>query len=127
MALAKVLGLVKGTLLLLAPQLKSDASVAGNKELKEGVRGTLLVSALLARHFQDGVQVLDFPKMWKQWGDDPSLQAAVKAAYEDADKIPAEAKDLDLGESLEVVAEVADGVPALVAALTPGVEPASAA
>jgi len=127
MDLAKALKLLKNIANLLATQFKKADSVVGNKEMKEAVKGTMAVSALLAKHFQDGVQVLDFVAMWKQWGSDPALQAAVKAAYEDANKIPAEYQDLDLGEGLELGAEALDGVPALLYALKKPAPPDQAA
>lgn len=117
MDLKKLMDTVKSMLLALAPQFKDPKSEHPVKELKEGLRGGFLLGLVLTERLKDGLQVSDLSALWKKWGDDPEVQKVMKEAVDGYKSIPDEAGDIDAGEGMELVAELADYVPRYVDAL----------
>lgn len=83
------------------------------KEMKEMMVGLMEMALLLAGEFKDGVQLDDFMDIFMKLKDDPRFMEAFKGLKE----IPAEAKDLDLNEGMELAMLVMAYVPKLIEAM----------
>lgn len=110
----KAIALIKGVIALLIPNLKSDGSVAGNKETKEALVGLNEVALLIGSRFKDGVQFSDFSAFFAALTADAEFKSKMEAAWEGHKSIPTEIKDLDVAEILELVEVQADYVPKLI-------------
>jgi hypothetical protein len=87
------------------------------KETKELVVGLLKLSALLAEAFKDGVQAQDAVAIWAKIQSDEALKAALVEAYNGADKVKEELKDISVAEALEIVAVCIPEIKALIEAV----------
>jgi len=76
--------------------------MAGLKETKEMMVMGFALAAMLKGELKDGFQVADLMAILEK-GLTPEFMAMVKMAVEGMGEIPAEAKDLDLFEGLELV------------------------
>lgn len=113
----KVFSLLVQVLGFLAPALKSADSVVGIKETKEMIIGVNELGLVLMNGFKDGIQFSDFAAFWSHYRNDTAFQLALKAAWDNYQAIPAEIKDIDVGEGLELAAVQLEYVPKLVDAL----------
>lgn len=95
------------------------------KETKEALVGLNEVSLLMVRRFSDGMQFEDFKAFWDAFKHDPEFEAKMKAAFDGWAKIPAEVKDMDLKEGIELVGVQVEYVPKLLAAFKEGSKPAA--
>lgn len=75
----------------------------GIKETKEALVGFISLAAMLAEVFKDGVQASDIAAVIVKIQGSPELQMKLLEAYNGIDKLPAEVKDIDLGESIDLV------------------------
>ena len=89
----------------------------GTKETKELLVGLNEVTVLLAKAFNDGVQAKDAVEVFDKLKNDPELSAKILAAYNDANLVSEEIKDLSLAEGIELVTIQAKYLPELVAAI----------
>ena len=89
----------------------------GIKETKEAIVGLLELATCLAEKFNDGVQVKDFSELWAKLQIDEGFKKKLSDAYEGANGIPAELKDLDLYEGVEMSSVVLAYLPKIVDAL----------
>jgi hypothetical protein len=101
-SMTKIIIMLQSVLAMIAPSLKKADSKEGVQETKEAVIGLNEVSLELAKQFKDGVQVTDFTALYAKITSDEAFKAKVLAAYEGYQKIPAEVKDIDAGEGLEI-------------------------
>lgn|SRR3990167_2076077 len=99
----KVIEMLVSVIAMLAPQLKSKESKEGSKEIKEAIIGVNEVSLFLVSKLKDGAQFQDGVDFYNKLTQDNNFKSVVQAAYEGYEKIPAEAKDIDAGEGLEIV------------------------
>lgn len=113
----KIFALLVQVLSFLAPSLKSADSTVDVKETKEMVIGVNEVTLVLMGGFKDGVQFGDFPAFWAHYQNDAKFEAALKAAWDNYQAIPAEIKDIDVGEGLELAAVQLEYVPKMLDAL----------
>ena len=88
----------------------------GNKELVEALKGVLALSAVLAVALKDGVQVSDVAEVVAKLSSEP-VKSKLAAALEGIEKVPAEVKDLDVAESLQLIVEVYPDLKAVIDAL----------
>lgn len=79
----------------------------GIKETKEVIVGSMKLGVVLYKAFADGVQATDIATVVAKIQGDATLQAELIAAYNDANKVPAEIKDLTAAETVELVVETA--------------------
>jgi hypothetical protein len=93
------------------------AEAVGIKETKEAVVGLIEIAALLGKVFKDGVQATDALEVWSAISADEELKAKLVAAYNEADQIPAEVKDLSVMEGIELLTACAPGVVKIAQAL----------
>lgn len=110
-SLKKVFGLLVQVISFLAPSLKSDESVVGVKETKEMIVGINEVGLVLMGGFKDGVQFSDFASFWSTYQNDANFKLVLQAAWDNYQAIPAEIKDIDVGEGLELAAVQLEYVP----------------
>lgn len=96
--------MVATLLITLGEKLKSKDSEHGIKESKEMLVGMNELNLLLIHGFKDGVQFSDFPSFYQSITSRPEIQEKMKAAYDGYAKIPAEIKDIDAGEGMELAA-----------------------
>jgi len=89
----------------------------GIKDLSEGVRAGLEIGVRGTKLFKDGVQISDFEQFYAQFVADPEFKSIVKAGWEGRENIVAEAKDLDLQESAQVLVLLAGFVKRFIDAL----------
>lgn len=85
----------------------------GIKETKEAVGGALALAGIIASHLKDGAQWSDVASIVGQALSDEDI----KAALENAGKIPSEVGDLKGEEWGELIAAAMPGVIALIEAL----------
>lgn len=78
----------------------------GIEQTKEVLAGLLVLSALLAEKFKDGVQIADFAQIMQAIQDDEVLKAKLIAAYEGVEQVPAEMKDLSLSEAFDLLTAI---------------------
>jgi hypothetical protein len=90
--------------------------MAGINETKEVLIGANEVALLMIKLLRDGVQFSDFEQVYMNLMQNSEFRAKVLTAYEGVSAVPAEVKDLDLGEGVELVLIQAQYVPKLVAA-----------
>jgi 3-deoxy-D-arabino-heptulosonate 7-phosphate (DAHP) synthase len=83
------------------------------KEMKEMIVGVMEMGLMMAELFKDGVQASDFMEMFMRLKDDPRYLEAFKGMKE----VPAEAKDLDLQEGMELAMMMMMYVPKYVEAM----------
>lgn len=92
------------------------AEVMGVKETKELLVGVNELSIELIKHFKDGIQVADALAIVDDFKTNPDLLAAIMAAKDNIQAVPAEVKDLSLAEGIELALAQAAYVPKLIAA-----------
>lgn len=114
MSFEKVMLLLVGVLTMIIPQLKKADSVVGVKETSEALRGVNEISLFLVQRFKDGLGFDDATAMWEKLKDDEAFKLKVKQGYEGYKLIPAEFKDLDAGEGLELASVQLEYVPKFV-------------
>lgn len=91
--------------------------MAGINETKEVLIGANEVAILMIKLLKDGVQLGDFEQIYMNMMQNSEFRAKVLTAYEGVSQVPAEIKDLDLSEGVELVLVQASYVPKLVAAV----------
>lgn len=99
----KLFGLVSTILALAATTFKKEDSKEGIKETAEAVVAVNEIALLCCKQFKDGVQVKDFEQFFVEFTTNPEFKAKVQAGYEKANLIPAEIKDIDAGEGMELL------------------------
>lgn len=117
MDLNKIIQMLLSVIYLLAPQLKKEESKEGVKETREALVGVNEVSLFLAVKLQDGAQFSDATDFYKKLTEDAAFKKVIEDAYEGYDKIPAEVKDIDGAEALELAAVQIEYVPKFIDAL----------
>lgn len=85
----------------------------GIKESKELIVGIMHIAALLGARLKDGVQIDDFPAFM----DGVKEDKAIEEAFKGLGGIPAEMKDLSVGEGFELSVAVLAEVPKIIAAV----------
>ena len=88
------------------------------KESKELLKGLMKLAALMGSSFKDGVQAQDLAVIFAKIQSDEVLKAALIAAYNDADQVVAELKDLSLVEGLELLGVIIEEAPELIKAVS---------
>lgn len=89
----------------------------GIKETKEALIGLNEVTILIANRLKDGAQAADIPALLEDMKKDPEVVAKLAAARDNIKEVPAEIKDLQLAEGLELGVVQASYVPKLIAAM----------
>lgn len=107
----KILSLVKMVFNFLIPMLKKSTSVLGIKETSEALTAVNKIGLDIAKRFQDGVGVEDFTAFWTKLQNDAEFKAIMQEGYESYTKVPAEFKDLDAGEAMELGLVQIDFIP----------------
>lgn len=87
------------------------------KELSEAIVGVNEVGIELIKQFKDGVQFSDFEAFYMAFTQNLDFKNKVLAAYEGLSKVPAEIKDLDLTEGIQLLMLQSSYVPRIVEAL----------
>jgi hypothetical protein len=88
----------------------------GNKELKEALVGFIALASEIAKVSKDGVQIADATVLFAKL-QEPAIAEKLKAAYEGIEKVPSEAKDLEIMEVFELVSAIMPELLGLVSAL----------
>lgn len=87
----------------------------GVKETKEAMIALMALGLCVAGLAKDGVSMADAAALAAKMQGDAEFAAKLKAGYEGLDQVPAEIKDMKLGEGLELAAAV---IPELVKMLS---------
>jgi hypothetical protein len=74
----------------------------GIKESKEALAGALALGVLFYKKFADGVTTQDFMEIFAKFQLDEAFKAKVVEAYNGANLIEGELKDLTLAEGIEL-------------------------
>jgi hypothetical protein len=72
-------------------------------ETKEALVGLLAITELLASEFKDGVQAADVADIILKITANDDLKKKLLDAYNGIDKVPAEVKDMDIAEAVELL------------------------
>jgi len=87
----------------------------GIKETKEALVGVNELSLALISVLKDGFQFVDdMTALWSKLQGDTEVNAKMKAALENISMVPAEIKDLDAAEGVELAIEQAKYVPKII-------------
>lgn len=81
--------------------------MVGVKETKEGILALVVLGKFVAERLKDGVQMDDAAALVAKLGDE-AFKAKVMAGIEGMEKIPAEVKDIQLAELLEIAQIIPD-------------------
>ena len=114
MDLNKILGMLKNVLMMLAPGMKSTESTHGTKEVTEALVAANEITLDLIGRFKDGVGFEDFAGFWTKLKTDAAFEEKLKAGFDQYALIPAEVKDIDGGEGMELAAVQIDFIPKFV-------------
>ena len=87
------------------------------KETKEMLVGVNELSVYLICKFMDGVQFSDFSEMYAKLIADPEFKKIMLDAYEGVEAIPAEMKDIDVGEVIELTSLQLSYIPKIINAI----------
>ena len=82
----------------------------GIAETKEALHGILVVGALLAKQAKDGLKLDDAAALVDKFVNDEAFKLAVTNAVNGIEKVPAEVKDLDVMEAVELVTACAPDI-----------------
>ena len=91
--------------------------VLGIKELKEALIGVNELSILIASRMKDGAGLDDAMAIWEKLKNDEDFKNKMVAAYEGIGMVPAELKQIDLAEGIELAMLQAGYVPKIIAAI----------
>jgi len=89
----------------------------GIKETKEVVKAASAIAVFLVARLKDGVGVDDAMAVVSKVTADAEFKALMEAAIKDIKLVPAEVKDLELAEGIELAGEAAKMVPAILEVL----------
>lgn len=81
----------------------------GIKETKEMMVGCLAIAVVFAKLAKDGVQLTDAVQLMAEL-QKPEMQEKLKSAMDQKEKIPAEMKDLNFAEGLELIGAMLPGL-----------------
>ena len=124
MGLTKILDTLKNMIALLAPQLKKATSKVGVTDTRQAVVGLMAVAVFLAKQFKDGVQFTDFVSFYTELTQNEEFKKKLEDAWNGHQQISEEVKDIDAGEGLEILGDIAGHVPELVESLKKDTAPA---
>lgn len=88
----------------------------GVKETKELLTGLFTVTKVLAVELKNGFQISDLIASFNAIQNDPVKKAALEAALKNITEVPAEVKDVNLAEGIELAMHVITEVPSLIEA-----------
>lgn len=94
-----------------------EAPVVGIKETREAVKGAGALLIFIMTRLKDGVGVDDAMAIFAKFQTDEEFKKVLAEAYEGADKISGEVKDIDLMEGLTLGKDVMDLIPQILVAL----------
>lgn len=83
----------------------------GIKELKEAVKGVVVLGTFLIKRLKDGIDWDDAEALFKKLTQDEEFKKILKEAVDKADQIPAEVKDVSLLEGVELIQELITLIP----------------
>lgn len=86
----------------------------GIKETNEMLIGINELSLMLIDRLKDGVGMDDVTALWDKLRDDEDFKAKMEAAYKGVTQIPAEVKDMQIAEGLELVQTQISYIPKLI-------------
>ena len=89
----------------------------GIKETKEALIASNEIAVFCAKRFKDGVQFEDFTAFYKAFTEDEEFKAKLQDGWENGKQIPAEVKDIDLQEGIELTMVQIQYVPKFIEAL----------
>jgi hypothetical protein len=79
----------------------------GIKETQEALIAVLKVAEIIVPHLKDGFQAnQDLPAIFNAWMSDAEFQAKLKAGIEGIHEVPAEIKDISVGEGIALVGAI---------------------
>jgi cytochrome c556 len=90
----------------------------GIVETKEALTGILELSLVMVSQFKDGIQATDLAELWAKWQTDEKFKEAMQKAFDGVKKVPAELKDIDLTEGVNLAMLTVGYVPKFVAAFS---------
>jgi hypothetical protein len=81
--------------------MKGD-TMYGIEETKEVLVASNELGLVIAKHVKDGAQVTDIAAIAMELFGSDAFKAALVKAIENVKQVPAEVKDIDIGEGLEL-------------------------
>lgn len=88
----------------------------GIKETKELLVALLAITKVSAEVLKDGAQLSDLIDGFSKLNGDPVKKKAIEDALAGIQEVPAEIKDIDLGEGVDLVVLLAKELPGLIEA-----------
>lgn len=88
----------------------------GVKETKELLTGVFAVVKVISVELKNGFQISDLIAGFNAIQNDPIKKAQLEVALKDIKEVPAEVKDVNLAEGIELAMHVISEVPSLIEA-----------
>ena len=101
--MSKILDILNAVLAVLIPKLKNPEALVGVKETKEALVAFNEIGLFIASRMKDGIDVDDALAVYSKVIADEAFKKMILEAYDKYDQIPAEIKDIDISEGLELV------------------------
>lgn len=117
MTFAKLITLLVSILTMLIPNFKKPDSVAGIKEINDVLLAMNATALFMAARLKDGIGFDDAAAFIAHITADDQYKKLIAEAYDKYALIPAELKDIDTGEGLELVSTELKFIPELLAIL----------
>jgi hypothetical protein len=90
----------------------------GVQNVKELAVGLIVIATILAEEFKDGIQATDAVEIFAKVKGNSELQAKILSAYNGIDQVPAEAKDLNLSEGVEIIVALVPEIKKMIEAIS---------
>ena len=97
-----IFALLKNMLLSVKGFFVNPDSQVGIKETAEAITGINTLGLFFVSKFKDGVQFGDFGDLWTKLQTDAEFKANLQNAFDNYKAIPAEVKDLDGSEGIDL-------------------------
>lgn len=94
-----------------------EVVAVGIKETQEALKGAGVLLVFILERLKDGAGVDDAMAVFAKFQTDEEFKKVLAEAYEGADKIKGEVKDVDLLEGLTLSKDVIDLIPQIIKAL----------
>lgn len=91
----------------------------GVRELRELIEAVMDIGIAVLAEFSDGIQLRDVWKIVTKLQNSPEYRTAIGKAYDGSSKIPAELKDVDGEEAIELAMVMLPYLPKLIKAARP--------
>ena len=92
----------------------TPATEKGIKETREAIIAALEITTFLIKRLKDGVGIDDAVAIFDKLKDDDEFKSKIAAAYDNVKEVPAELKDINIREGLDIANLLLSYIPSIV-------------